>query len=678
MKRFLSIVIVTVLILSACLLLSGCEQPGVRVSSALEISDAFSGTRTVTVIYPLAADIDAVKDTLLEDAPSDVSGAEFTYLGVMEDGYYFELKLTFTGKLQYEEIVTSLIERNATAFLSRKNTTLTRGTRMTENFDVSELIHWVERDTLAENATKNLYFDYSDNSVRIGTDTYTTASTVSINDVEGSRINSVSVKTSNDKEGHYGRTFAFSVPNETYDSDKDAIESYFLTNTSPDAGYSGWSAEGTNMVYTVIFDDLDIEKLAEVTSMLLDTDSVEIFYGDRDNASTPLSEGLAFEESLDTFSFIGADNGFPKLEYSYSLPTSTIHGDGSVFSNGKWTTSGTWEEGVYKTELTDGSAQLRIPDGIQYSINGINFFLTSLGEGRFRRTTEFLYSRTDGYDAMNYANNYFTAKGAVSETADDGENLVCRVSVEGSAEEITAMLVKLFGSGNFMAYQQDEGFLALTVKTELTDYVNLGYMLNSTNANRPMTYYVSSEGGENIVSISVDGTEIAYTDRGESSLPVSEGVATVEYHGNIPITSHIVIYVTVGILLLALTAFICIMLLKPKKRRPAPDPLNNPEAYTGETAVAEEIAEDAPADASLDQTTTFSIFELNSLARNKKYVDEINKDVEERMHAQSLEVQKQDIRAKELEEMSRRVYGEVEADEEAAPEPEEKGEIADD
>ena len=103
------------------------------------------------------------------------------------------------------------------------------------------------------------------------------------------------------------------------------------------------------------------------------------------------------------------------------------------------------------------------------------------------------------------------------------------------------------------------------------------------------------------------------------------------------------------------------MLLKPKKkRRPQADPLNNPEAFVGEPKEAEEFeaAGETEGAHSLDQTTTFSIFELGALARNKKYVDEINKDVEERLHAQSLEDQKHDIRARELEELSRRVYGE--------------------
>ena len=665
MRKLIAILMIICLCVGVCGLLSGCDHPTVKVSSAMEISDSFSGTRTVTVVYPLSAEIDGIKDVIAEDAPADISGAAFTYVGVKEDGYYFELALSFRNKTEYEAIVSELVGRNATAFLSRKNTSLTSGTRMSEDFDVKDLIGWMVRDTQGNPATKKLEFDYSANSVRIGTDVYETGSTVNINDCTGSRINSVSIKTSNDKEGSYSRTFTFSLPNETYLHNKSAVEAYFLSNTSSDAQYTGWSAEGSNMIYTAIFENLDIKKLSEVTSMLLDTDSVEIFYGDRDNASTPLSEGLTFEENLDTFSFIGADNGFPKLEYAYSLPTSTIHGDGSVFADGRWKNAGTWEEGVYKVELTDGSAKLRIPDGIQYFINGVNFHMTSLGDSRFRRTTEFLYSKSDGYDAMNYANNYFISKGAVSETAEDENNLICRVSVEGTTDEITAMLVKLFGSGNFVAYRQNEGFLALTVKTELTDYVNIGYMLNSANANRPMVYYVDSEGGDNIVSVSVNGSETAYTDHGASSLPIEGGVATVEYHGNIPITAHIVIYVIIGAALLALTAFVCIMLLKPKKkRRPQADPLNNPEAFVGEPKNSEENAEfeengeSEGTSPSLDQTTTFSIFELGALARNKKYVDEINKDVEERLHAQSLEDQKHDIRARELEELSRKVYGE--------------------
>ena len=661
MKKLVSILIVLILCLGVCAGLSGCDSPAIGVQSAFDINNSFAGSRTITVIYPLSTNIDAIKDELVTDAPTDdIKDAEFSYIGVEEDGYHFELKLSFRDKDEYEKLVGEIIGRDPTVILSRKNTSLTNGIRMAEDFDVSELIHWVVRDTQEAKETRNMTFDYKLNTVKIGASSYDTGSTVMINDCTGSSINSVSIKTSNDKQGNYDRTFVFSVPNDTYTRDKEAIEQYFLSNTSPDAEYTGWTSEGTNMIYTAIFNELSVNQLAEVTSMLMDTDSTEIYYGDRDNLSTPLSEGMSFEETLDTFSFIGSENGFPKLEYAYSLPTSTTHGDGLLFEEGKWVAKGAWEEGVCKFTLESGAGRVRIPDGVQYSINGVNFDLVSLGDSRFRRSTEFLYSKTDGYDGMVYANKFFISKGASSSIDENDENLICRVTSEGTVDEITDELVRLFGSGNFMAYRQSKGSFSLTVKTELTDYVDLGYMLNSSNASRPMTYSVSSEDGDNIVSISVNGSETAYTDHGASSLPVKEGRAVVEYHGNIPVVHNIVIYSVIGSALLILTAFVAIMLLKPKKRRRSADPLNDPEAYTSDNAGDTEESpepDQTPTGVPLAQTTTFSIFELNALSRNKKYVDEINKDIEERIQADTLRDRKNDIRARELEEMSRKVYG---------------------
>ena len=671
MKKLCSILLLIILILSLSACLSGCEKPKVAVSSVLSIDERFKGTRTVTAVYPVSADIDAVKDKIIADDPTaEIPGASFSYSGVKEDGYYFELKLSFTDKAEYEKIVGSLIGRKTAVFLSRKNTKLTQGTRMAEDFDVSELITWMVSDTAAAEQTKNLMFDYSANTVQIGSDSYATESTASINDCTGSAVNHISIKTMNHKSGSYDRTFAFNLPNATYTKDKDAIEAYFLSNTLPEAKYAGWSAEGSDMVYTVIYEDMTVDKMADVTAKMLDTDSVAISYGDIDNASTPLSEGLTYEENLDSFSFIGENNSFPTIRYSYSLPLNTTYGDGSLFENGRWVSVGTWENDLYTVELKSGTTQLRIPDGIQYQISGIDFSVASLGKSRFRRTTEFLYEPNNSA-AADYALSYFQAKGVQNAAVNTTDrNIVCSVTFEGTTDEITAQLVNVFGSGNFMAYEQKKGAFDLSIKTALTDYINLGYMLNSDNAECPMRYSVSSEGGENIVSLSVDGSETAFTESNKGTMEFKGGCATVRYRGNIPVTVSIIIYITAGLVLLILTAFIAIKLIKPKKKR-VPDPLNNPEAVYADASVSEDATDDASendtedasseekgARAPLAQTTTFSIFELNTLVRNKKYVDEINKDVEQRLHEQSLEEQKHDIRARELEEMSRKVYGE--------------------
>lgn len=666
MKKLISVLLVILLAVSLCAGLSGCVKAKVAVSSVLSIDEHFKGTRIVTAVYPVSADIDAVKDKIIADDPTaEIPGASFSYSGVREDGYYFELKLSFTDKAEYEKIVGSLIGRGTAVFLSRKNTALTQGTRMAEDFDVSELIAWMVSDTAAAEQTKNLMFDYSANTVQIGSDSYSTKSTAAIYDCTGSLINHISIKTMNHKSGSYDRTFAFNLPNATYSKDKDKIEAYFLSNTLPEAKYAGWSAEGSDMVYTVIYEDMTVAKMADVTAKMLDTDSVSISYGDIDNASTPLSEGLTYAENLDSFSFVGEGDSFPTIRYSYSLPLNTTYGEGSLFEDGRWVSAGAWENDLYTVELKSGTTQLRIPDGIQYQISGIDFSVVSLGDSRFRRTTEFLYDANNSA-AADYALSYFKAKGVENAAVDTRDNIiVCSVIFEGTTDEITSQLVNVFGSGNFMAYEQKKGTFDLSIKTVLTDYVNLGYMLNSYNAACPMHYSVSSEGGENIVSLSVDGSETAFTESNKGTMEIKGGCATVRYRGNIPVTVSIIIYLTAGLVLLILTAFIAIKLIKPKKKR-VPDPLNNPEAVYADAGAPEdepsddtqEESEEKGARAPLAQTTTFSIFELNTLVRNKKYVDEINKDVEKRLHEQSLEEQKHDIRARELEEMSRKVYGE--------------------
>ena len=650
MKKAVSLLLTIILALSVMLMFTGCGPDQVMVESVMDITADFEGTRTVTVKYPLSAVIDDIKDAVLADDPtSEVEGASFKYKGVEEDGYYFVLSFTFSDREEYEEQVSAVIGRRATSVLSVKDTVLTKGTRMTEDFGLRDLVTWMIRDT-AMTDQKDLEFTESVNTVAIGSKTFNADPTIDISDVAGCIVNSVSIRTSNDKGDHYDRTFTFSVPNDAFVAFKDSFEEYFLSNTAPAAGYSGWSAEGGSMIYTVIYEKLSVDELAQYTSMLLDSDNIEIFYGDKDNSSTPLSEGLTFEESLDTLSFIGPDDGAPALYYSYSLPTNTIHGDGAVYRDGRWSSEGKWEDGVYKLELDTGSVTLRVPDGIQYAINGIDFTLESLGEERFRRTTTFLYNKTDGYDGMNYALSYFTRRGANASTGEDDENLTCSVVSEGTTAEITAELVKLFGSGNFMTCTRSAGAFALSEKTSFTDYISMGAMLNSNNENRPMRYYVRSSGGENIVSVSVDGSETAYTTAKDSVLSVKGGNATVEYRGNIPITSHIIIYILAGSLMLAVTVLIAALMLHRRKK-----PVRSHEAQELiDTIVPEEDDDGA---AALRQTTTFSIFELGALSRNKKVVDEINRDVEKRMEADRIEEMKKEIRAKELEEMGRKVYG---------------------
>ena len=76
MKRLLSIVSVVLLCLVMCMGLSACEQPAVTVTSETDINSSFAGSRTVGIVYPLSANIDVLRDKLVENSPAAASVEE--------------------------------------------------------------------------------------------------------------------------------------------------------------------------------------------------------------------------------------------------------------------------------------------------------------------------------------------------------------------------------------------------------------------------------------------------------------------------------------------------------------------------------------------------------------------------------------------------------------------------
>ncbi len=666
MRRLIAVILI-LLMTAAMLMLTGCEQAAVKVESTLNMNENFSGSRTVKVLFPLSAHIDSVKDTIVESFPAaGAQGLSFDYTGVEEDGYAFLLKIDFSDRNDYTKKISAVLGRGAEVYLSFLNTPLTKGTRMKEDFDTADLISFVRRAAASDANTAPLGFDCSLNTVTIGSQTYHTDSTVDISEREGSAVTSLTIDTVNTKNVSFDRTITFSLPKSTYESSKTAIEKYFDENVNDDAMYKGWSEKGENVEFSVIYQGLGIEMLKEYTAKLLSSENESVFYGDKDNSSTPLSEGLAFEERFDTFAFMGEEGAVP-VHYTYSLPTETTHGDGTLKTNGVYKTSGEWVSGVYSVDCDTDTVSLRIPDGIEYFINGINFRLVSVGKDTFKRTTDFLYSKSDGYDGMAYAQNFFSEKGASTEVSEDDDNLILSVICEGSAKEITAQLVSCFGSGNFLSYEHQKSTFSLSDKTTLTDYVNLGYMLNSKNANRPMSYSVSSVGEENIVSLSSDTADTVYrtSDSKNLSLPVTAGNATVSYKGNIPIISRLIVFILVSIVLLILTVGSIILLIKAGKRRELRElgitpPLGSKKKKKKKTEIKEYPDEFSTP---LMQTTTFSITELSILSKNKKYLDEINKDVEARIEKDRLTQKKKEIREKELSDLEEKVYGKSEEDE---------------
>lgn len=646
MKRVLSILL-AVVVVSSMLLLTACTNEKATVESVLNIDSEYNGSRKITIKFPLDTHIDSLSEQLIDNNPlKESKTSSFEYLGVEKDGYVFVINVSFDDRESYLSQMSSLVGREVVSDMSQPESVMCSGTRMREDFDVSDIIKWMTDLTQNNEDTKDVVFDYSVNTVSINGTVFNTESTIDISEREGKAINSISIETTNLKDETYDRTITFLIPNKTYNDLAGSIEPYFASLTSEQAHYSDWTSLGESWEYKVIFKSLSIDELSQCTAMLLDTKEDTLYYEDKNKASTPLSEGLVFEESFNTFSFVNSKGEDVELTYKYALPTKTTHSDGNVFIDGKWSATGSWQDGVYSTEVDTDIVKVRIPDGIQYAINGIRMDLEVLGEDDFVRTVEFLYSKTQGMDGMLYAQNFFKSKGVLVETDEDDDNLMCRVISKGSSSQITDELVELFGSGNFMTHTTKDTALSLSQKTQLTDYVNLSYMLNSTNANRPITYTVRSSGDENIIDLKCDG-EDSDRDKGNSDVllvEVSRGQGTVTYNGNIPKMGSIIVYCLVGLFMFGATVVVILYMLKKQKERKAQVP--EKPAY------------------SLSQTTTFSIAELkgasgkpNADKSDEIVVSQINKEIEDKIEADRIESLSKELKAKEIAELEKKIYG---------------------
>lgn len=597
MKKIVSIIACFALMLSVAILFSGCSTEKIIVESLLKIDKNFAGSRSVSFTFP--------KDVQTGDLESEINSAcpkfedskdaySVSMVTTTEYGKKYTFSINFSSQSDYIKKVTNLIGRDVSVYMAQPNSILTKGTRMTEDFDVKDITLWLTNIVAKNEATKDLSYNYSSNLVNVNGDIFTTDTTINVKDVSGYEINSLKIETTNNKNNNYERRFTFSIPEKTYNELGQSLKDYFAQNTDKIASYSDWVQKGTSYEYEVIYQNIDLDELKLVTNKMLDVNDCSVYYGDKTNSSTPLSEGLVFEEKLDLFSFMGKDKGPVKAEYKYSLPTTTTHSEGLVLDKGSWVTAGQWSEGMYTLNIDSSVMNIHIPDGIQYSIDGINISLVGSSDDKIIRTTDIMYDKKSGQNALNYAYNFFKAKYAKVSKEETDDNLICRIVSEGTLEHVSDETTKLFGGGNYLEYEKSNSFAEVAKNITIVDNINLGYMLTTENAKKPMNYTAIYGCSQFIKNVSVKGENISSKALKQTA---SDGSYTVAFNGvsrvyidtAIPNISGIVFYSILSGLLIAGTIFFAIILAKKPQK--------------------ESTKQHAPT-----QTTTFSISELSSLS----------------------------------------------------------------
>lgn len=557
MRKIVSLFLISIMIFSMAILFTGCGETGITAESILKTDENFSGTRTINLRLPSnikaanaiellsknMPDMDKYKDaiTVVDSSDSDHSN-QITYT------------ISFTSKDDYTKKVAQLLGNDVTVNMAKPNNALISGTRYVEDFDATQLLSWITTVFEANYDVTKINYDFESNVVDLNGSLFTTDTTAVINEVEGQPIEKIYISTTNYKNNSYDREFIFVVTEAVHKDLGKELEYYLDDITNELAQYKGWTNKGGFSEYKVIFKNLNIEELKNVTNQIMDMSQGSIAYGDFTNSSTPLSEGLIFEEQLNTLNYMGQNKTMVPVIYTYSVPTNTTHSEGSVLENGSWINKGQWSDYTYTLETNKGAEKIHIPDGIQYPISGMNFYLNNNGGDSFTRTVDILYAK-DNENGVSYAFNFFKGKGANVTREEDASYYICRVSTEGTALDISKKTVEYFGGGNHLDYEFKENPMDISDYTNFVDYINIGYMLTTENMSKPMTYTVTRSGGENIVRVSLETEKNKETldrtdEQGKYVVSFTGGNASISYNGSIAHWGKLVFFTIIAVALI--------------------------------------------------------------------------------------------------------------------------------
>ena len=574
-KKITSFLLLLLICLSS-LSFFGCSENTFEYESMLKIDSQFKGVRTITINTgnELISNSEAkanFTEIINEYCPSPLQREVIEE----DNNLKYVFTLTFDSRADYLSKLQLIMNKQVQAALVEPNSDLAKGWHYVEDFKTDDLFSWIYSGIEDKNFN-NLKFNTNcvsnvvnlDGDIQSSTGEYT-----EINSVKGYPVTAIYIETTNNKKDNYDRKFTLSVPQSTYDDMGQKLKDIMSNRTLSSAAYSGWTQQGNNQEYQIVYSGLSLSELQNATALFLDCDTISLYYGDQNNSSTPLAEQLVFEENINTLSFVPKADSKVNLSYKYSLPLKTTHGEGVTLKDGVWAKNGEWIDGIYSLKSTDTMYDIRIPDGIQYEIKGINVTLESYDKDNYVRYFDFVYSSVNGEEGRDYAYNYLYDKGVkVSrEKSDDG--IVCRITSKGTAKQISDEINSLFGGGNSLVYTQDTGDMSVVTNVTLTDQINISYMLTGKNKEIPLNYTLYTKGSESVSGFSgttADGAGDSSTlgmDKSQGYvLNLEGGEATVKYSATLPNPQGVVIYcVTAGFMVLITALLISFFIKKSKK-----------------------------------------------------------------------------------------------------------------
>lgn len=548
--------------------LTSCNESNIMtVDTSLTANNNFSGQQQVNITFPESITKSATLTEKLEKIIKNSCPSELSFSKLNSETTSYSFILDFDSKNDYCEKIKKLIGYEPIVAFGVYNNILTNGWSLYEDFDTIEMLKWLETAIKdSEEKRLELVMQYNQKPV-VTIDGSTGESKGSTNNIYASKmtgypVHSVEIHTTNYKNKTYDRKIILSFPESTYEKLGEELEEY-ISGLAGATSSETWTKSGNYRVFEAFYEKVDYATIGNYTSALLSCAEESVVYGDLNNSSTALAQQLVFEEKLNILGFIPEKDKEIELKYSYTLPALSSSPEGLSMTKGEWKKVGKSEEGKYVLTSQLPALNIRIPDGVQYSIMGINIELNHIATDSFSRIVSFVYS-PDEAEGFSYACNFFRNAGAAVVTSEpDGEKLVCSLVFEGSSSSISEQMGKIFGGGNFISLDASSSITSVATKLKLSDNINMEYMLSENNGDAPITYTFVRKNDEHISRMNVDGNDVDVNKSSlKTSFKLSSGNASVVCSGSVANGDGITFCCIVFSMILTMGAITVLMLLR--------------------------------------------------------------------------------------------------------------------
>ena len=494
-KTFIKLVIMAAFLM---IILTGCVS---KIDTTVVLNDDFSGKRVITCTVSrqkIRTDVNG-GESALDSFIKINCPSQLTYEKI-ENRYNitYNFVLSFNNREEYIDKVEKILGKKPMIVFASPNSPFSKGFILQEDFSSRDLLNWFENIGAEKEIllTKGEFFTENSTVVDYKGNTIPTQQLVDIRNIDYLRIDKISILTEILQGGALKRNVKFEVPNVRFEGNSQKIIDYMKSRV-PDGGTFEIKDISDGKMFVIEFESSDSIDLSNKMQKLLDNnDNIVNLHSEK---SEFFGDKNIFNEHLNLCSFISDYSGKVYLEYE------VISEDGSEISNAEVMSSGVWSRSVgYKSSKNflyfgDSSVfETRIMTHNEFVIKNISVSMNQLYDDSFKREIYFTFDNSKGLNQTEKLEKYLNSlKPRFAIIENEGE--ILKVTINGSAEEISLDLYTLFGDNNFVKLKTDYGF-KLFEKTNLEDQIDFRNIINIMGVyNSPVIYsYTSNKNIDNI------------------------------------------------------------------------------------------------------------------------------------------------------------------------------------